>query len=278
MSKCIKTCFGWALAVIGVLFSFIPETCFGWWKPISCWRDECNVIIVRIICLLAIYLLMIGVYIVYYKWIKRWTVIQGRNYIVEVKYGNIFKPDLIFKKPNKKVIAFDESFTTEIGSEPHQIKPNSICGQYLTEYLEDGVDVKTKVLQSHLQPESEKSKYNGLDKYESGRVVSYGEYLWLAFVKLDQDGLGYWTREEYLKSLDVLWKELDKYYGSTDVCIPILGGGLTRADGWNPNQQELLDTIIASYQLSARKIKKPYRLRIICRKQDVDINKIGGNI
>lgn len=277
MSKCIKTCFGWALAVIGVLFSFIPETCFEWWKAIPCWCDEYNVILVRLIFLAGIYVFCIIAYLIVQK-ARRKVKISGKNYIIEVKYGDFFQPDKIFKKPNKKVIAFDECFTTKIGSEPHQIKPTSICGQYLQKYLEENVDVKTEVLRSHLTPEVEKSKYNNLDRYESGRVISHGDFLWLAFVKLDQEGLGHWTREEYLKSLEVLWTELDKYYGSTDVCIPILGGGLTRADGWNPNQQELLDTIIASYQLSARKIKKPYKLRIICRRDDVDINMIGGNI
>ena len=42
------------------------------------------------------------------------------------------------------------------------------------------------------------------------------------------------------------------------------------------NTQYLLDMIIASYKLSAHKIKLPYKLHIVCRKEDdFSLNKIG---
>ncbi|MBR6798939.1 MAG: hypothetical protein IKM63_02600, partial [Firmicutes bacterium] len=103
---------------------------------------------------------------------------------------------------------------------------------------------------------------------ESGSIILYGEDLLLAFAKLDEDGLGRLTREEYLSCLTLLWKEMDKYYEQKDVCIPILGSGLTRMNGGEGptiSQQELLNMMIWSYKLSEHKLKAPYKLRIICK-------------
>ena len=85
-----------------------------------------------------------------------------------------------------------------------------------------------------------------------------GDDLLLAFAKLDKKGLGRLTRDEYLECLTILWEEIDTYYGQTDVCIPILGSGLTRFDGGSGasiSQQELLNMMIWSYKLSSHKIK-----------------------
>ena len=79
-----------------------------------------------------------------------------------------------------------------------------------------------------------------------------------------------------LNCLNVLWKEIDKFYDDKDVCITILGSGRTMFNDTILNTQYLLDMIIASYKLSAHKIKLPYKLHIVCRKEDdFSLNKIG---
>jgi len=110
--------------------------------------------------------------------------------------------------------------------------------------------------------------------------VPNGDDLLLAFAKLDEDGRGqFFSREEYLKCLEILWKEIDKHYGLKDVCIPILGSGLTRFDGSegaSSSQQEMLDLIIGSYWLNPQKIKAPYKLRIICKRtKGFSLNRIA---
>ena len=127
-----------------------------------------------------------------------------------------------------------------------------------------------------------RSKYQNKERYESGRIVPNGDDLLLAFAKLDKKGLGRLTRDEYLECLTILWEEIDTYYGQTDVCIPILGSGLTRFDGGSGasiSQQELLNMMIWSYKLSSHKIKLPHKLRIICKKSgDFSLNKIDSQI
>lgn len=143
--------------------------------------------------------------------------------------------------------------------------PRSICGQYLM--ANNSLDIQKLIDASALKPKG-KSKFENKNRYESGRVILQDQFLLLAFAKLDKVGKGILTREEYIDSLSLLWEEIDNYYGQQDVCIPILGSGTTRIGDNEITQQELLNIIIDSYKLSAHKIKKPYKLRIICKKAD----------
>lgn len=86
----------------------------------------------------------------------------------------------------------------------------------------------------------------------------------MAFAKLDKDGRGELTFEEYCQSLAVLWDEIDKYYGQTDICVPVLGTGAARIGDGNISRQEFLDILISSYITSRRKVKPGACLRIIC--------------
>ena len=123
-----------------------------------------------------------------------------------------------------------------------------------------------------LKPIKKKSEYEQSPRYQLGSVVPNGDDLLAAFAPLDESGRGVFSsRDEYLACLSTLWKEIDKYYGQKDVCIPLLGSGLTRFDsasGASYSAQELLDMIILSYKMSSNKIKSPYKLRIVCKRSD----------
>ena len=62
--------------------------------------------------------------------------------------------------------------------------------------------------------------------------------------------------------------------------VPIIGAGTTSFDGGSGasiSQQDLLNMMIWSYKLSSHKIKAPYKLRIVCKKNsDFSINNIDG--
>lgn len=112
-------------------------------------------------------------------------------------------------------------------------------------------------------------------------VIYTKEYIFVGFVFVDNIlyVIGELTHNEFLDCLSVLWKEIDKYYGQMDVCMPILGSGVTRMGDESLTQQKLLDIIIESYKLSAHKLKPPCQLHIICKKRDdFSLNKIGETI
>lgn len=130
-----------------------------------------------------------------------------------------------------------------------------------------------------LSPSKSNSKYQKKKRYASGKLIPKDHFLLMAFAKLDKDGLGWISRDELLDCLSMLWKEINKYHGQKNVCIPILGSGVTRMDNVFLTQQELLDIIIGSYKLSAHKIKLPCELYIVCKKRDeFSLNKIGENL
>lgn len=265
-----KSC-AWALSIITVIFTFVPETYFGKLKLLSTASNEANIVLIRVLAFGVVLLFSIignGLYLLCRKTIT----IKGNNYSIKIIYG-----DLLEMHNCKKVIPFDECFTTSVGSSPSDVNPNSICGQYL---IKNPIqDMQGLIDNSHLEPLKSNSKYEKKDRYESGKLVQNGDDLLMAFAKLDKDGLGGLTRDEYLDCLSMLWEEVDKYYGQKDVCIPILGSGATRKYCASVTQQQLLDMIIMSYKLSPYKIKSPYKLYIVCKKhQDFSLNKIGGNI
>lgn len=205
------------------------------------------------------------------RYFRQKLTVSGQNYKVIVEYGDILK-----QANYKKVINFDECYTSEVGSEIHQVKACSLCGQFLQKYT---VGVTGLLSNSNLKPIRRRSDYNGNACYEPGTILPYNDFLLMAFSKLDRNGRAAMTREEYLSCLSTLWKEIDKYYAQTDVAIPVLGSGLTRFNGEILSQQQLVDMIIASYQLSPYKIKSPNALHIICKKnEDFSLNKIGENL
>ncbi len=273
-----------AFAIISAVFTFVPEAIFG--KVILISEDvlkqftlegytlEINIIVNRVLTFGIVWVIAAVGYKVYLL-LRKKVRIKGNNYKITVEYGDLFKTNNC-----KRVINFDECFSTQVGNRPADIKATSICGQYLT--ANPNLNIQSLISSSQLKPLNGKSKYNNKERYESGRIVPNGDDLLLAFAKLDKNGLGRLTRDEYLKCLSVLWEEIDKYYGQQDVCIPILGAGLTRIDGGSGAsipQQELLDMMIWSYKLSSHKIKSPHKLRIICRRdEDFSLDKIDSQV
>lgn len=275
MHKFLKKSIALALSIITLIFTIVPETFFRKCKPLLNASDETNVVLTRVLaCVVVLVLSIIGNAL--YLRFRRRIHIKGNNYSIQIEFG-----DLLKMRACKKVVDFDECFTTKVGDSPSEIKPGSICGQYLKENPIQ--DMQSLINKAKLIPAKSKSKYQNKERYDSGKLVPNGDDLLMAFAKLDKDGLGrFFSRDEFLDCLSTLWKEIDKYYGQKDVCIPILGSGMTRMDGASGaslTQQELLDIIICSYKLSSHKIKFPCKLHIVCKKRaDFSLNKIGESL
>ena len=258
--------------LISTAFMFAPEALFEKIKIFPNWSIEINVIINRILFSAFLAIIAFVIYIIH-KYSRKKITIKGKDYIIEIKYGDITE-----EKNCKKVINFDECYTTELGELTYQIKPTSICGQYLLQH--PNIDINKLIRKNKISKSTSNSLFKNKTRYESGTIVPNGDDLLMAFVKLDEKGLGkFFSNEEYLDSLSRLWKEINMYYGQKDVCIPILGSGLTRINDASISQQELLEKIILSYKLSPHKIKKPCKLCIICKENDdFSLNKIEESL
>lgn len=261
-----------ALSLTLAIFAFVPESVFGIAKLLENCSDGINIILVRILTATCIFVVVRIASAIYFKFCNQIN-INGNNYSICIEYG-----DLLQKNNCKKVIPFDECFTTTVGNAPSDIKPTSICGQYLNK--KPIQNIQKLIDNAQLEPAEMKSKYKNKTRYDSGKLVPNGDDLLMAFAKLDKEGLGkFFSYDEFLECLSILWKEIDKYYGQKDVCIPILGSGITRIGDVSLTQQELLDVIVGSYKLSSHKIKLPYKLKIICKKcPGFSLNKVGKSI
>ena len=273
-----------AFATVTGIFTFVPEAFFGKYEWItketleqSEWfarldAQDVNIIISRLMCFLLVCVVTLLLYMAVLK-VRRSITIKGQNYSIIVEYG-----DILETRECKRVINFDECFTTQVGNATADINPDSICGQYLK--LHSDLDVQQLIDSAQIIPARSKSKYLHKTRYDSGTIVPNGDDLLMAFAKLDKKGKGrFFSRDEYLGCLELLWKELENNYSEKDVCVPVLGAGTTSFDGGagaSISQQDLVDMMIWSYRLSSHKIKNPHKLRIVCKKNSgFSINNIG---
>ena len=271
MFKFWKRCATVALSITTGIFTFVPEACFSRGILVINISEQTAIMLNRLLTLVVVFVLTVAISAWWLHHRKRIT-IKGDSYSIQVEYGNLFEIS-----DCKKVVAFDECFTTKVGDNPSDVNPDSVCGQFLQRHPME--NIQSLIDSINLKPAKGKSKFQGKTKYESGKLVPFEDYLLLSFAKLNSGGSGELTRDEFLECLSILWREIEMYYGQKDVALPILGSGVTRMGDDSLNQQKLLDIIIASYKLSSHKIKKPYQLRIVCKESDdFSLNRVGESV
>lgn len=269
MFKDLKIICSYSFAITTGCFSFIPDASFNKYSFLE--NEDLGTATNKILFFLIVSLI-IAIIVALWKHYRNNITLSGHNYKIIIEYGDIFEASKC-----KKVINFDECYSTEVGDAPHQIKPSSVCGQFLRRY--PNTDITALLKSNGAAPEDEPSKFNYAKRFKSGTILPNGEYMLMAFGKLNKDGRTELTREEYLESLKTLWKEFDKYYTQEDVVIPVLGAGVTRFKDEMLSQQQLVDIIVASYRLNPYKIKKPNALHIVCKKvEDFSLNNVGDTL
>ena len=208
----------YAYALTTVVIAIIPESCFTALKINGGWSNQAVVIVGRLAICAAILAISNVAYACYQKHRKCVSVV-GDNYFIQVEYGDLFGV-----KNGKVVVNFDECFTAKTGDRPFDVKPDSVCGQYLMKHPVD--DIGGLIKEAGVMPDEERSLIDGRPRYKPGTIVPNGRYLRMSFAKLDKNGRGQLTYDEYLECLNTLWEELDLYHGTEDVYLPVLGLGL----------------------------------------------------
>ena len=181
MINFFKNSIAWAFAAVTVIFTFVPESFFGnhkWIsqdilsksKVFSCADAEAiNTIISRFACFLLIWLATSLVYAAVLKFRRRVT-IKGHNYSIQIEYGDILK-----KRGCKRVINFDECFTTQVGCRTADVNPTSICGQYLEAHPD--LDIQPLIDNAGITAARGKSKYQQKTRYIPGTIVPSGYHI-----------------------------------------------------------------------------------------------------
>ncbi len=254
-----------AYPIITAIFMIVPENAFNSVKICKDWSDTRSILINRLIVCVVVFIVSDLIYWVYRKNRKK-VIVKGSDFSIQIEYANLM--DI---PSGKVVITFDECFTTKVGIEPGDIKAGSVCGQYLEKYkiknYGQELNIQELIVNSGIKPAKGKSKYKGQTRYTPGTIIQNGNDLLVAFAKIDENGRGHLTYDEYLDCLDKLWEQIDIYHGTDDVYVPILGSRITYFDKAF-TQQELLDIMINSYSLSPKKLKEPNILHIVCKERE----------
>ena len=159
MIKRFKIHFAKALGIIGVIFTFVPENMLKTHKLLSHTSDEVNIIFNRGLIFVIVLLLTILCSFIYRK-CRKHIDINGKNYNIRIQENDLFE-----MKDCKKVIPFDECFTTKVGDAPDEINPRSICGQYITKYPIQEWEIQNLISIAQLQPANSRSKYQNKIRY-----------------------------------------------------------------------------------------------------------------
>ncbi len=85
-----KKSFAWALSIVTVIFTFVPETFFEKNKLLSNASSEANVILNRVIVFLAM-LILSAIINTLYLVFRNSICIKGNNFSIRIIYGDLFK-------------------------------------------------------------------------------------------------------------------------------------------------------------------------------------------
>ena len=99
-------------------------------------NDESGIIIQNRLILFLVFLVASAISKIIYACFRKEYTIKGKNFVIKIEYG-----DLLQKNAGKKVITFDECYTTTVGHALGDVKPESINGQYLLQHNDIGARI-----------------------------------------------------------------------------------------------------------------------------------------
>lgn len=206
-------------------------------------------------------------YIVYYIYLNFLTniTLKIHNSDFVIKQGDIFK------QQGLKVINFNEYFDTEVNN--IIIAENSLNGIFIKQYV-DNVNELDKLIDEKVEYfELLKERKGGKNKkYKLGSIVEYKDFLLTSLTKFDENNLAIINLKDYLSFLMNFWDNLNKIYANRNVTITLFGSSsLTRfTDAYDINDQELLEIIIWTFQISKIKFKYPTKITLILSKETMN--------
>ena len=227
------------------------------------YKNNIGIFICYVIVLALIYIIV---------WIyankKKKVKLTINNVTVFINEGDIFQQNGL------KIIPFNEYFDTIVDDK--LISRNSLNGVYIKEHVHDVKKLDAAIRNDkrlrNLCTVIDEKRISGKKlKYPLGSIYKDDDYLLLAFSKFDKDNRAYLDKSNFLECLLNMWNEIDICYSTYDVYIPLLGSGITRFQGINLTEQELLELLLISLRLSNIKFKANISI-IINESKIEDIN------
>lgn len=246
--------FAWAgvIAVIGQLldwaFKFAKH---GWWGP----------------GVLVVVLLGIPVAI-----LRSWPRPIEESYETPRTQIRIVRGD-IFEEDEHLVIGTCDTFDTAI---PDIIERGSLQGIALNRLYGNAVeklDADLAGALNSIEPSGEVTKKGKTVRYPLGTVAVVDrpprKLFFVAYTTMDENNNALGTPDGLWVSLNSLWRAVTKYSNGRTICMPVIGGGMSRMSSIVPTQDSIRFTIL-SFMFASRTNKVCDELRIVVRPQDYE--------
>lgn len=224
--------------IFSLLIPIIPmlNTNIKWW-----------IYLIILIMILLIFVIIYMSVFLYYKVCKCVKIrIHGNK--VNIHFGDIFKEE------GNKVINFTEYFDTDI-SDTDIISPESLNYFLIKDHL-TAAEIDES-LSNDLMLKKEQTKFLNRNKgkqqkYKLGTIHSMPHYFLVAFSQISEKyEAEFKTMNDYYGCLINMWRNLNVKYNGADLCIPLLGGGMTRhREKTDMTKQELLENMLNSLIIS----------------------------
>jgi hypothetical protein len=184
----------------------------------------------------------------------------------------IVKGDL-FAEDGHLVIGTCDTFDTSI---PDIIERSSVQGSALDRLYGNAIDKLDADLAAALQsvrPIGQVAKKGKTARYPLGTVAVVDrpprKLFFVGYATMDQNNNAQGTPDGLWASLNSLWAAISQHSNGRTVCMPVIGGGMSRLSSIVPTQDSIRFTIL-SFMFASRSNKVCDELRIVVRPQDYE--------
>ncbi len=177
--------------------------------------------------------------------------IKIRGIPVTIKQGDIFKAE------GWKVIPFNEYFDTTV--DEVIISSATLNGIFINKYVDNINELQEAITKAGNSPSAlKKYRKDNRSAYPLGRIITYENYMLLAFSHFNEQNIAHISKPEYEHCLLLMWKEIRRTYANRPIYLPLVGSGITSFDDIpEKSNLDLLKCIICTLRASGENINQP---------------------
>jgi hypothetical protein len=228
----------------------------------------------RLLVILAVYAFLVVILrVILSLTVRKGITIKIRGISVSIKQGNIFDAK------GWKVIPFNEYFDTTV--DDVIISSTTLNGIFINEHVSDLKKLQDVIISAN-EDHSDLKKYKKGNRfaYPLGRIITYEDYMLLAFSHFNEQNVAHISKPEYERCLLTMWKEIRRTYANKPVFLPLIGSGITSFDDIpEKSNLDLLKCMLCTLRASGENINQP--ITILLTKdvmQEINIYETKGVI
>jgi hypothetical protein len=228
----------------------------------------------RLLVILAVYAFLVVILrVILSLTVRKGITIKIRGISVSIKQGNIFDAK------GWKVIPFNEYFDTTV--DDVIISSTTLNGIFINEHVSDLKKMQDVIISAN-EDHSDLKKYKKGNRfaYPLGRIITYEDYMLLAFSHFNEQNVAHISKPEYERCLLTMWKEIRRTYANKPVFLPLIGSGITSFDDIpEKSNLDLLKCMLCTLRASGENINQP--ITILLTKdvmQEINIYETKGVI